>query len=725
MAITYQVSDRSFHLQSKNSSYILQVTKEDHLLHLYWGKKLPSFTAAHLLKFFPAPSFTPGDTDFSLDTAPQEYPTYGHHDLRHPALQLKNAGGDTICDLRYQSYRIFDGKPELEGLPATYTDLPEQAQTLEILLKDSVSNIEVALLYTVFAELDGIARSAKIVNHGSSAATMDKVMSMSVDFAGHDFDFLHLHGAWARERGVERRPLFAGTQSVDSARGASSHAQNPFIALLSGNATETCGEVYGFSLVYSGNFLAEAAVEQYGSTRVSLGVNPFDFSWRLNPGEAFQTPEALLVYSDNGLGGMSRTYHKLLRKHLVRGKFRDMPRPILINNWEATYFDFNAEKLKTLAEAAAKVGIELFVLDDGWFGKRDADNCSLGDWVVDQQKLPDGLGGLAADINGKGLKFGLWVEPEMVSPDSELYRSHPDWCLHVKDRERTEARRQLILDYSREEVCDAVEQMLTRVFSSANIQYVKWDMNRNMTEIGSAALPPDRQRETAHRYILGLYRMLERLTQKFPNILFESCSGGGGRFDPGMLYYMPQTWTSDDSDAIERLKIQYGTSMVYPAISMGAHVSAVPNHQVQRVTPLKTRGDVAMSGNLGYELDLTKLPEAELAEISRQVEAYKKLRETVQFGDLYRLESPFSSGGAAWMYRSEDRRRVFVMKATVLAAANQANSRLKLQGLEDSAIYRCMETKERYSGAELMYAGLIVPPAKHDFETWTWQFEKE
>ena len=436
--------------------------------------------------------------------------------------------------------------------------------------------------------------------------SITEISYQRIDFNKDGYDFMQLSGSWGRERHVERIALNTGNKSIESRRGASGHQQNPFIALLSRDANEEHGEVYGFSLVYSGNFLAQAEIDQYNTTRISMGINPFGFSWLLESGETFQTPEVVMVYSSEGIGKMSRIYHKLYRTRLCRGKFRDTVRPVLVNNWEATYFDFNAEKIEDIAKVGKQLGIELFVLDEGWFGKRDNDKTTLGDWVVDKNKLPKGLEYLANRVNKLGMQFGLWFEPEMISPDSDLYRAHPDWCIHVPNRTRSKARTQLILDLSRKGVCDYIITSVSSILKSAPISYVKWDMNRNMTEIGSLLLPAERQRETAHRYMLGLYSVMNSITTSFPNILFESCSGGGGRFDPGILFYMPQTWASDNTDAVERLKIQFGTSIVYPVSTIGSHVSAVPNHQVYRHTSLKMRGDVAMSGNFGYELDLTK-----------------------------------------------------------------------------------------------------------------------
>ena len=522
---------------------------------------------------------------------------------------------------------------------------------------------------------------------------------------------------------MQRNKLVPGIQGIGSARGSSSHAHNPFAALVMPETTETQGDVYGFSLVYSGNFVAQAEVSQYGSTRLGIGINPFDFAWQLEAGEAFQTPEVVMVYSAHGIGEMSRTYHRLYRERLARGEHRDAIRPIKVNNWEATYFDFDAKKLHEIGQAASKCGIEMFVLDDGWFGKRDNDCSSLGDWFENRSKLPDGLEGVAKSMNEMGLRFGLWFEPEMVSPESDLYRKHPDWCLHIPNRRRTVGRNQLILDYSRDEVCEYIYTMIADILRRVPVDYIKWDMNRNMTEIGSAALPSSRQRETAHRYILNLYQLLERLTNDFPHILFESCSGGGGRYDPGMLYYMPQTWTSDNTDAIARLKIQYGTSIVYPSSSMAAHVSAVPNHQLRRITPLYTRGNTAMAGVLGYELDMTALSAAEQAEVMEQVERYKAIRHIVQYGDLYRLVSPFDTNASSWMHVTTDQTAAVWVYCVTLAQANGPVPYVRMQGLSPDRMYRVLETGACYRGDELMNAGVAVPLSSGDFASVMWRLE--
>jgi alpha-galactosidase len=725
MGIHFNGKEKIFHLQAGETSYLMQVTKYGHLAHLYWGPKLRGSSLQHLIRFKDrafSPVYEQLGREYSLDHLPQEYPAYGNSDLRSPAFQVQLNNGSTVTDLLYADHRIMKGKRGLQGLPATYVEHETEAETLEIKLLDALTGLTVMLSYTAYEVMNVIARSVRFSNDGTQDLKLLRALTMSIDFHDADYDMLHLSGAWARERHVERRPLFAGTQSVESRRGASSHQHNPFVALLGKNADETQGDVYGFNLVYSGNFAATVEVDQYAASRVSIGINPFDFTWLLQPGESFQTPEAVMVYSPEGIGGMSRTYHKLYRTRLCRGEFRDRTRPVLVNNWEATYFDFNADKIESIAKVGQELGIELFVLDDGWFGRRDDDNSSLGDWVVDRNKLPAGLDDLAKRVTGLGMQFGLWFEPEMVSPDSDLYRKHPDWCLHVPDRQRSLGRGQLILDLSRDEVCDAIVQMVSDILASSPISYVKWDMNRHMTEIGSAPLPPERQRETAHRYMLGLYRIMEQITSRFPNVLFESCSGGGGRFDPGILYYMPQTWTSDNTDAVSRLRIQYGTSIVYPISTMGAHVSAVPNHQTHRLTSLDMRGDAAMSGNFGYELDLTKLTADERQTVKRQVSQYKENRELVQLGDFYRLLSPFAGDDASWMFVADDKSEALVFYFGVLTEANIPYKRVKLQGLDPAKVYRMEGTDFSFGGDQLMYVGLNIPELPGDFQSCSWKF---
>lgn len=728
MSIHFHEDLGVFHLQSDRSSYVIELVRGVYPAHAYWGRRIRDNRVGNLLERRGRASFSPTpfreDASFSLDSLPQEYPGYGSGDFRQPAYQVQLANGTTVTEAEYVRHRIYSGKPKLEGLPAVYTEQDAEADTLELELLDRVSGLTIYLSYTVMNAFDAITRSVSFRNDSKENITLLRAMSASVDMNHSRYDLLHLHGAWARERHVQRRKLSPGMQGIESRRGSSSHNHNPFLALLSEGAGEEHGEVYGFSLVYSGSFSAQVEVDQYETARVTMGLNPFDFSWLLEPGQSFQTPEAVMVFSAEGLGGMSRRYHKMYRTRLSRGQFRDATRPVLVNNWEATYFNFNADKIEQIASAGRDLGIELFVLDDGWFGKRNDDTTSLGDWVVDKNKLPEGLEDLVKRVRNLDMQFGLWFEPEMISPDSDLYRQHPDWCLHVEGRRRTEGRQQLILDFSREEVGDAVANMVRTILQSAPITYVKWDMNRNMTEIGSAALPPERQRETAHRYMLGLYRVMEQLTTEFPHILFESCSGGGGRYDPGMLYYMPQTWTSDNSDAVSRLKIQYGTSLVYPLSSMGAHVSAVPNHQVFRNTSLRTRGHAAMSGNFGYELDLTAFSEQEKEEVREQVKLYKEIRHLVQFGDFYRLRNPFEGNEAAWTIVSEDRSEAVLYYFRILSEANEPIVWLRTAGLDPEGDYRCVEDGNIYGGDRLMNAGLAIPAMHGDFQSFMWRFER-
>ena len=727
MAIVYDASSKTFNLSTSKTSYVLKVLDSNHVAHVYWGKKIKAKNLDYVLRSKNWGSFltnTDNIDDFMLEMTPQEYPGYGSTDLRTPAVELQFSDGTSATDFRYESHNIYAGKNKLNDLPATYVEDENEAMTLELTLVDSLKNVKLILSYSVFEEFDAITRSVKIINESNEDVNINRVLSANVDFRDSDYELLQLSGAWARERHIIRKEIRSGSQSIGSRRGSSSHAQNPFMALVRKDTTEQHGEVYGFSLIYSGNFLANVEVDMYENARAQIGINPFDFTWLLKSKEEFTAPEAVLVYSNEGLTGMSHIYNCLYGKRLCKGKYRDEVRPILINNWEATYFDFNETKIKEIAREATNLGMELFVLDDGWFGKRDDDNSSLGDWFVNEEKLKGGLNKLATEINEMGLQFGLWFEPEMVSPISELYKEHPDWCIHIPGRNRSEARRQLILDYSREDVCNYIIEKISEVLSSAPISYVKWDMNRNMSEIGSAKLPANRQREVAHRYILGLYKVLEEITTRFPDVLFESCSGGGGRFDPGMLYYMPQTWTSDNTDAIERLKIQFGTSMVYPNASIGCHVSAVPNHQVDRITPIETRGVVAMSGNFGYELDITKLPESEKEIIKEQVKLYKEIRETIQFGKCYRLSSPFENNDIAWMFISKDCEEIIVSFVRTLAKPNSKFISLKLVGLDESSKYEILGENIIVGGDELMNIGLNVPELKGDYQAKMWRLKK-
>lgn len=732
MPIKFDSATQAFAISSAKFSYLLQVLPSGHLAHVYWGAPIEATSIPHALvtnldrAFSPVPDVE--RRGFSLDTLPQELPSYGNSDFRSSAVQVQRTDGSTVSNLRYKEHRIFAGKPGLEGLPATYVEDDSEATTLEIDLYDDLSGLTATLSYSVFESVGALTRSVRLTNGGTESLNLDRVLSASVDFRSDDYEFLHLTGAWARERDLYRTPLRPGGQWVESRRGASGHDHNPFFALVSKGAGENHGEAYGFNLVYSGSFIAGAEVAQYLTTRAQVGINPFDFNWLLEPGESFQAPEAVLVYSASGLGEMSRTFHQLYRTRLVRGQWRDRERPVLINSWEASYFKIDEATIMKLARTAAKAGIELLVMDDGWFGHRDNDHTSLGDWYVHPEKFPNGLEPLARQINDLGMTFGLWFEPEMVSPDSDLYRAHPDWCLHVPGRSRTQARQQLILDLSRTDVQDAIIQMVGDILSTVPIAYVKWDMNRNMTEIGSALLPPERQRETAHRYMLGLYRVLETITARFPEVLFESCSGGGGRFDPGILYYMPQTWTSDNTDAISRLNIQHGTSFAYPAASMGAHVSASPNHQVGRETSLEIRGAVALAGNFGYEMDLNELSEQELEIVAQQVALCKEVRGLVQTGDFYRLKSPFEGNETAWMFVSSNQREALAIHVKVLSRANAPLSWLKFQGLDAGLQYEVTPVLPAsepiiIGGDVLMNVGLRTNHGGHDFDAHVWRLK--
>ena len=709
-----------FHIYNNKTSYAIKLSEHGDLLHMYWGGKIEAQEADFIIRDRASFSaYEPGDTSYSLDVLPQEYPAYGAQDMRTPAFEIETKDGSVISKPRYVAHKIYKGKPGLEGLPALYTEDDGEAETLEITLRDGIAGFDIILYYTIYENYNIICRHSEIVNSSGDDIFINSAASMSVDFGDYDYEYIHLHGAWAREKHIERVKVSKGFQGIDSKRGASGVCENPFIALMRPQTTEDFGDVYGFSFVYSGNFKMNVEVEQYDTMRVQVGINPHNFRWKLESGQKFVTPEVVMVYSAEGLGGMSRTYHDIYRSRLCRGKYRDKVRPILINNWEATYFDFNQEKLLKICDKASELGFELFVLDDGWFGKRNDDTSSLGDWSVNLDKLPDSISGLANEVNKRGLKFGLWVEPEMISKNSELYREHPDWAIQVPGRTAHEGRNQYIIDMSRDEIVDYLIDRFTDIFSGANIAYIKWDMNRNMTDIYSAALPADRQGEVAHRYILGVYKLMDALTSRFPDILFEGCSGGAGRNDPGVLYYMPQNWGSDDTDAVERMYIQYGASMVYPASSVCAHVSDVPNHQVGRTTPLKLRGDVAMSGSMGYEFDLSKLTQEQSDEIKEQIVTYKRIRETVMSGDEYRLIDPFEDRSCSWMFVSKDKNKAVVFYYNKLARPNSGLRRLKLKGLDETKLYEVGD--KIYSGKTLMRYGLYLPIYEKDFESVVWE----
>ncbi len=715
MGIVFNEKTGEFHLYNDRISYLMRILRNGQLGQLYLGRRIPQREDhGYLLenRYRPVSAYVFDDEySFTLEHLKQEYPAYGTTDFRMPALEICQPDGSRITDFRYVSHEISKGKPALDGLPATYTESEDEAETLKIVLRDTLLNVELTLLYTIFRDVDGIARSARFENKGQEAYQITRAMSLSLDLPDDGYEWVQFSGAWGRERFLKTRRLQQGIQSVSSTRGASSHHHNPFVFLKRPTADEHQGEVIGFSLVYSGNFLAQAEVDTYGVTRMMIGINPFGFSWCLKPQESFQTPEAVMIYSTEGMNGMSQAYHRLYRTRLARGYWRDRERPVLLNNWEATYFDFTEEKLLKIAENAKADGVELFVLDDGWFSTRCDETSGLGDWWPNMDRLPGGIKGLSEKIEALGLRFGLWFELEMVNKDSELYRAHPDWIIQTPGRHASHGRRQYVLDFSRKEVVDYIYEMVEKLIGESKISYIKWDMNRNITECFSAGYGAEQQGEIFHRYILGLYDLYDRLNKRFPQILFESCASGGGRFDPGLLYYAPQCWTSDDTDAVERQRIQYGTSYAYPVSSMGAHVSITPNHQLARSAPLKTRGDVAAFGAFGYELDLARLTDEERKLVKEQIRFVKKYRKLIHTGVFYRLLSPFEGNFTAWMVVSEDKKQAIVAYFKILNDVNSAFRRLYLKGLEDRFLYHTIEDEVdtgSFYGSELMNMGLIT-----------------
>ena len=709
--ISYAEDIVLFKLDAKNTSYVFGATDDGYLIHAYYGKKIEDEDLTYLLRLTENPwtlKTNARDKGTFMDAHAFEYPCHGTGDYREPCLMVMDDEGMTTTDLRYVSHKVYKGKPALEGMPATFAN-ENESETLEITCVDKHTGLEAVLVYTAFNNLDVITRSVRLKNNGTAPLNVKRVLSACIDFDNDGYDFITLNGSWARERVMERCRLHHGKQGVDSVKGESSHQNNPFVALVSHNADEDNGEAYGFNFVYSGNFFAQAEVTQHKYTRLVMGINHFDFNWLLEAGEKFVAPEVVMVYSSEGIGAMSRTFHDLYREHLIRGEYKDKRRPILINNWEATYFNFDTEKLIDIAKEASKLGIEMLVMDDGWFGHRDADNSSLGDWFVYEKKIKGGLKYLVDEVNKLGMKFGIWFEPEMISPDSELYKAHPEWAIQVQGRELSMSREQYVLDYSNKEVRDHIYGMMKKILDSANIEYIKWDMNRQLTEVGSTTLPKNRQRELWHRYVLGVYDVMNRLTTDYPHILLENCSGGGARFDPAMLYYSPQIWCSDDTDAIERLKIQHGTSICYPASAMGAHVSDCPNHTVGRSTPFATRGNVAMVGTFGYELDVTRIPQEDRDAIPGQIAQFNKYNPIIRTGDQYRIGNVFEDNmWDAWMFVAKDKSEAVFTFVQVLGRPNYRNRRIKLKGLDPKAMYRNEENGEIHSGNALMNAGIFM-----------------
>jgi alpha-galactosidase len=718
MVIQYQEKNKIFTLHTAHTTYQMKVDDYGFLLHLYYGERI-SGSMEYLLCFYDRgfsgnPADAGADRTYSLDVLPQEYPGAGTGDFRSSALVVKNGDGSECCDLRFAGWEVRKGKYALKGLPAVHA-LQEEAETLEILLEDPVSRVQVQLLYGVLEEADIITRSARILNQGAGAITVEKAASACLDFVAGEYDLLSFWGRHAMERNLQRRDLGHGSFSIGSRRGTSSHQYNPAVILAGKDTTEEHGVCYGMVFVYSGNFLCEAEKDQFGQTRVLLGLQSDLFHYTLKPGESLVVPETILSCTDRGLGQLSLQFQRCIRDHVCRGRFQDGPRPVLLNSWEAAYFDFNGETITNLAREAANLGIDMVVMDDGWFGKRQDDNSGLGDWQVNEEKLGCTLGELIRKVNGYGVKFGIWIEPEMVSEDSCLYREHPDWALQIPGRKPVRGRNQLVLDFSREEVRSAVFEAVCRVLDQGDIAYVKWDMNRSLTDVYSMQ---DQAGMVAYDYVVGVYDFLEKLGCRYPDMLIEGCSGGGGRFDPGMLYYTPQIWCSDNTDAVDRLRIQYGTSFFYPVSAVGSHVSAVPNHQTGRSVSLHTRGVVAMAGTFGYELDPGKLSEQEKNEIREQVAQYREYEELIRKGDYHRLSDPFRDPFAAWEFASRDGERVLLNVVMLEIHGNMPVSYVKLRGLKTDRVYQEKATGRRYYGSALMAVGLPLPVESGEYRAY-------
>ncbi len=720
MAAVFLEEEKIFKLDTRNTTYVIAVVDDEQFLgHVYYGKKLKEVHLDGLLRIHENP-FVPSrnnrDRVSFLDSFPMEYPAHGLGDYRESCINIRTEKGNVGLALSYVSHKITEGKDGLEGLPASFGKAGE-CETLKILCEDKVTGLQVILQYGIFDEADVITRSVKVVNTGKEDLYLTKVYSACLDMDNKDFEAISLHGSWARERQIETVPVSHGKYSVESIRGESSHQDHPFLALKTKNADQENGEVYAMHFVYSGNFKAQVQSDQFDQVRMTMGINPEDFTWKLKEGESFQAPETVLVYSAQGLGQMTRIFHDFYRNHLIRSEYKNQKRPILINNWEATYFDFDTDKLIAIAKQASALGIEMLVMDDGWFGNRCDDNRALGDWFVNEEKLKGGLKYLVDEVNKLGMKFGIWFEPEMISPDSDLYRAHPDYAIAIPGREPSLCRNQYVLDLTRKEVRDYAYECVAKILRSANIEYVKWDMNRQLSDIGSLELPADQMGELYHRYVLAVYEMQERMMTEFPHLLLENCSGGGARFDPGMLYYSPQIWCSDDTDAIERLKIQEGTALIYPLSTMGAHVSDCPNHTVGRVTPFETRGYVALAGTFGYELDVTKIPESDREQIPAQVAMYHKYNDLVREGDYYRIASYaenhyFDCYGVV----SKDKKEALYTYVQVLNRPNYHSRRIYLKGLAAEKYYAIEGEDGTWSGEQLMNAGLLVQNPFGDFK---------
>ena len=722
MAIFYQQQNRIFTLQTKHTTYQMKVDDFGFLLHLYYGSRVAG-NMDYLLTYYDRgfsgnPYDAGNDRTYSMDVLPQEYPTMGIGDYRNSALVICNQDRSECCDLRYVGYDIREGKYGLPGLPAVRAN-SQDAETLEIVLEDAVSKVQVRLLYGVLEQSDIITRSVKIINGGSDNIVVEKALSACLDFITGDYDLISLYGRHAMERNYQRVEIAHGSHVIGSRRGTSSHQYNPAVIVADKNTTEDSGDCYGMVFVYSGNFMCEAEKDQFDQTRVMIGLQSDLFHYPLAPQETFFVPETILCYSDKGFGDLSLKYHRCIREHICRGKYSDRSRPVLVNSWEAAYFDFNGETILQLAKDAAELGIDMVVMDDGWFGRRNDDNGALGDWQVNEQKLGCTLGELIRKINDIGIKFGIWIEPEMISEDSDLYREHPDWIMQIPGRKPVRGRNQLVLDFSRQEVREYIFKQICSVLDQGNTEYIKWDMNRSISDIYSSA---GVQGKVAYDYVLGVYDFLEKLTAKYPEILIEGCSGGGGRFDAGMLYYTPQIWCSDNTDALDRLRIQYGTSFFYPMSTIGAHVSAVPNHQTGRDISLRTRGVVAMTGAFGYELSIARLCAEEKDEIREQVRQYKKYEELIRMGDYYRLSDPFQDAYAAWMHVSEDKKQVLVHVVMLENHGNMTVSYVRMKGLMPDVVYEEADSGQCYYGSALMKAGIPMPVELGEYRAYRFVF---
>lgn len=719
MAITFNETTRIFTLTTAHTTYQMQADAQGYLLHLYYGARTAG-EMDYLLNygdrgFSGNPNSAGNDRTYSLDALPQEYPSLGTGDFRNYALNIENADGSQCCNLVYITHEIEAGKYTLKGLPFVRAE-ENEAETLKIILEDPVTKVELHLLYGVLEKEDIITRSVIIKNAGKAPVTVKKAQSACLDFLHGDYDLIKFHGRHAMERNMERMPVSHESIRIGSRRGTSSHQYNPGVILAGKNTNEDSGSCYGMLFVYSGNFLVEAEKDQYDQTRIQMGLTDELFAYPLEAGAEFTAPEVILSYTNKGLSRLSQQYHHCIMNHICQGKYVHANRPVLINSWEAAYFDFTGDTIVELAKEAKALGIDMVVMDDGWFGKRNDDNSSLGDWYVNEEKLGGTLTKLIERVNAEGVKFGIWIEPEMVSEDSDLYREHPDWAITIPGRKPVRSRNQLVLDFSRKEVRDEIFKRICAVLDQGNVEYIKWDMNRSLADIYAPNVTYD--------YVLGVYDFLEKLTNRYPDILIEGCSGGGGRFDAGMLYYTPQIWCSDNTDAINRTRIQYGTSFFYPVAAMGSHVSAVPNHQTGRVTSMHTRGVAAMSGTFGYELNPALLNAKEKAEIRAQLAQYREYQELIREGDYYRLSNPFQDNFAAWMVVSDDRSKALVSVIRLTAEANPPAAYVTLKGMEEDAFYREKTTGKVYPGAALMEAGILLPAAVSEYEAYQIALER-